>query len=405
MQYMLKKQTTKFNAYTPLLDDENNLNIPIGTFRSSIEGKLYQVNEKLVDMLGYDSTDELIFTINKTNLKECIYVNKENASKFVEEALKDGLWHSHECKFYRKDGDIIVVELSFRSVNLDSSVKYLEGFIKDITDYKNTEKELKLVKQNYSVLFNSSVDYIIIVGLDGTLLDINSAACEISGLPQEELIGKNVIELTFLFVDKFDEKMSRFKEILSQVLKGNAIKRRECSFIDKNGEIRYIEPFFTPILVDDKISAFCVICHDITECKNVEKDLKKSLAEKELLLKEIHHRVKNNLQIISSLLSLQTNYVENNETVNVLYESQNRINAMAKVHEMLYQSEDLTTINFSDYIEDIVIYLFQSYNAKGNIKPIINAEHIFLNIETAIPCGLIIGELVSNSLKYAFSVI
>ena len=140
----------------------------------------------------------------------------------------------------------------------------------------------------------------------------------------------------------------------------------------------------------------------LKEKEKAEKELKASLKEKELLLKEIHHRVKNNMQIISSLLSLQSNYV-GGEAVNVLKESQNRVKSMAIIHEKLYQSNDLTHINFKEYLEGLLNYLFYSYT--GNSKDItikLDVEEVFLGIETAVPLGLIVNEVVSNSLKYAF---
>ncbi|MCE5214774.1 MAG: sensor histidine kinase [Methanobacterium sp.] len=125
--------------------------------------------------------------------------------------------------------------------------------------------------------------------------------------------------------------------------------------------------------------------------------------ENEVLLQEIHHRVKNNLQIISSLLDLQEDYVTDDPTAaHLLKESQNRVSSMALIYEMIYQSNDLTKINFSDYIKTLTSNLFHSYNAKPNLITIINVEHVHLNIETAVPLGLIISELISNSLKYAF---
>ncbi|MCE5213416.1 MAG: histidine kinase, partial [Methanobacterium sp.] len=131
--------------------------------------------------------------------------------------------------------------------------------------------------------------------------------------------------------------------------------------------------------------------------------LKESLTEKETLIKEIHHRVKNNLQIISSLLDLQEDYVkEDPSAVSVLEESKNRVISMAMIHEMIYQSEDLSHINFADYIRNLTSNLFQSYGAGFNITSELNVERICLNIETSIPLGLLITELVSNSLKYAF---
>ncbi|MCI0414263.1 PAS domain-containing protein [bacterium] len=141
---------------------------------------------------------------------------------------------------------------------------------------------------------------------------------------------------------------------------------------------------------------------DITERKRMEGLLKKSVAEKDLLLKEIHHRVKNNLQIISSLLNLQKNYVSSIECRSVLDESQNRVHSMALIHEKLYQTENLNQIHFAEYIRDLSNFLFRSYGVDPERVKLNVDSQAFLTIDTAIPCGLIVSELVSNALKYAF---
>lgn len=129
----------------------------------------------------------------------------------------------------------------------------------------------------------------------------------------------------------------------------------------------------------------------------------RSLNEKEVLLKEIHHRVKNNLQIISSLLNLQSNFIKDQEYLAVFRESQNRIKSMALIHEQLYQSRDLTHINFEEYMNDIVNHLIHAYATDlRRINIIKKIENVAMGIETAIPCGLIINEIISNALKHAF---
>jgi len=138
--------------------------------------------------------------------------------------------------------------------------------------------------------------------------------------------------------------------------------------------------------------------------KRAEKQIKASLEEKVVLLKEIHHRVKNNLQIISSLLYLQSKNIKNEEALEMFRDSQNRVKSMALVHEKLYQSKDLAKINFEKYIRNLTNHLFRAYRTNSNaIKLKINVNDVSLSIDTAIPCGLIINELVSNSLKYAFT--
>lgn len=142
---------------------------------------------------------------------------------------------------------------------------------------------------------------------------------------------------------------------------------------------------------------------DITEQKVAEEKIRSSLKEKEMLLAEIHHRVKNNLQVISSLLRLQSRFIEDQASLDIFKETQNRVRSIAILHEKLYQSEDLAKIKIDEYVrllaEDL-LYFYEFDNSK--VKMNIDVEEVYLNIETAIPCGLIIDELVSNSLKYAF---
>lgn len=142
---------------------------------------------------------------------------------------------------------------------------------------------------------------------------------------------------------------------------------------------------------------------ELIQRKSAEKKIKASLEEKEILLKEIHHRVKNNLQVISSLLFLQSKKIKNNEALEMFKESQNRIKAMALIHEKLYQSEDIVHIDFSKYISSLTSYLIKSYRVSSlNISIHKEIGNFEINIDKAIPCGLIINELISNSLKHAF---
>ena len=142
---------------------------------------------------------------------------------------------------------------------------------------------------------------------------------------------------------------------------------------------------------------------DVTELKRAEDEIKASLKERETLLKEIHHRVKNNMQVVSSLLSLQAAQATEPETIETLNESQRQIRSMALIHEKLYRSGSLAEIDFGDYVESLVGELLRMYNVPlGVITVTTDIENVQLGVDTAIPCALIINELVSNSLKYAF---
>jgi len=142
---------------------------------------------------------------------------------------------------------------------------------------------------------------------------------------------------------------------------------------------------------------------EIVERMRAEVQIEASLKEKEVLLKEIHHRVKNNLQVVSSLLNLQTGYVDDAQALGVLRDSRHRIRSMALIHEALYKSQDLARVDFSGYIRNLSSYLLRSYGDLAEaISLNIETDEVSLGINSAVPCGLILNELISNSLKHAF---
>jgi PAS domain S-box-containing protein len=222
------------------------------------------------------------------------------------------------------------------------------------------------------------------------------------GYKRSELLGINPFD-TMLKLIKPEDKEKVIASIRT-IIGGKTPPSISYTFVAKDG--REIPVTSTVSFIKDaeeKPTTIVATFKDITELKRSEEQIKASLKEKEVLLREIHHRVKNNMQIISSLLGLQSNYVQDKQILEVLNESRSRIRTMALVHELLYQSEDLARIDFNEYIRHLTSYLFQSADKLSVITLNINVDDdISLNVDTAIPCGLIINELVSNSLKHAF---
>ena len=169
------------------------------------------------------------------------------------------------------------------------------------------------------------------------------------------------------------------------------------------GELRYWLASYFPIRDADGARRYIgAVMVEVTERKLAQDLLLASLKEKEVLLKEVHHRVKNNLQIISSLINMQSRRVKNSDAVEAFKESQNRIMSMALIHETLYRSSDLSSIKFAEYARNLVRSLLTSYEPGGRIRIEFDLDDVTLGIDRAIPCGLIINELVSNCLKHAF---
>jgi PAS domain S-box-containing protein len=177
----------------------------------------------------------------------------------------------------------------------------------------------------------------------------------------------------------------------------------EIETLDKNYKKIYLELFLNPIYENDNVVEVSGIAHNITEKKQVQQKIELSLKEKEILLREVHHRVKNNMQVISSILNLQSSYVSDEYALALLKESQNRIKTMAYIHESLYQNKSFTSVNFSEYVYTLVNNIVQSYSySSEKIKLALHVEKVNLTLDSSIPVGLIINELVTNAIKHAF---
>ncbi|HZW37976.1 MAG TPA: CHASE domain-containing protein [Ignavibacteriaceae bacterium] len=261
----------------------------------------------------------------------------------------------------------------------------------------------KLINEKFESILESTGEGIYGMDLDGRCTFINSSASKMLNYESSELIGQFMHDI--IHYKHPDGSEYSFKDCPINF----ALKRLEPMRADneyfwrKDGTYFPVEFSIYPIIQKNITNGVVITFNDITERKKTLAELEYSLNEKTILLKEVHHRVKNNLQIISSLLSLQSHSIKDDNVKEVFKESQNRISSMALVHEKLYQTSSMSRINFSDYIRELSAFLFRSYrNSPSNIKVILELEDIYLNIDTSITLGLIINELISNSLKHAF---
>ncbi len=258
------------------------------------------------------------------------------------------------------------------------------GYAQDITDKINTEKEL-------NEFFRLSMDLLCIANMDGHFVKMSYGWLKKTGYSLKKLISTPFME--FFHKDDFERTVLEFEKVKN----GGYATGFENRFRCKNGKYITLSWNSSPDGVTGLV--YC-IARDVTEEKEAEEKLIATLREKEVLLKEVHHRVKNNLQIISSLLNLQTNYIENELTKSLYKESQNRIKSIAAIHELLYRSIDFGKINFNDYLSKLTSDLCHShYGNNNNVEIEINTQEEF-NVDTSVPLGLLVNEIISNSLKH-----
>lgn len=259
------------------------------------------------------------------------------------------------------------------------------------------ETKLKNSEEKYRTLAENAQDMIYIISLEDKVEYMNEYAADLFGLKPDDLIGKLRQNL---FPMEISEKQ---RKGIDRVIENRTAVRIESKTTFPKCEM-WLDTRLIPLMdKHNKIYAVMGISRDITRQKSIEDALRLSLNQKELLLREIHHRVKNNMQIISSLINLQSDYAVDEQTVKMFDDSKNRIRSMALIHEKLYQSEDISLIDFTSYIKNLITKLLEFYSLKTRLITInVISEDITLNIDSAIPCGLIINELVSNSIKHAF---
>ena len=300
----------------------------------------------------------------------------------------------------KKDGTLFVSFLSASLlINDRGETVGAMGVSRDITAIKKTEEELRLSEERHRAIYDQAYIGIARIAKMGRFLLVNERLCSMLDFSAEELYKKTFYELAVQ--EEVEEGLVDWDRLLS----GNIPNfSREQTYVRKDGNLLRVNVTVSLVRdANDNPNYFVAVFEDITERKEYERQLEDSIKEKEVLLKEVHHRVKNNMQVISSILNLQSSYVKDETALSILRESQDRIRSMSFVHESLYQSDTLSEVNFSEYIENIARNLFHSYGRpEGGISLEFDLEEINLNLDTSIPCGLIINEVVSNSLKYAF---
>jgi PAS domain S-box-containing protein len=265
-------------------------------------------------------------------------------------------------------------------------------------EWHHARAALAASARRFRGLIEHSADGVILLDSMGTYLYCTPSVKRILGYELDELIGQDAFALCH--PDDRARNQQMFGEVLSQP--GRPVTD-EYRYRHRDGSYHWLESTGVNWLAEPAIGGIVVNFRDITERKQAEERLRSALREKESLLKEVHHRVKNNLAIIDSLLRLQAGNLRDPVLATAMRESRNRIRSMASIHESLYRSCDVARIDFATYIENLCSNLFRSYGVdRKRIALRLEVAHVELDLEQAIPLGLLLNELVSNALKHAF---
>jgi PAS domain S-box-containing protein len=312
---------------------------------------------------------------------------------------------------YLAEGSIILLvsNLAYFSYEFSAHFLIITGFVYFYLGLYKTSVELpyerlaiseeklrRAAEGKYRKIVETSTEGIWMLDASSKTSYVNSRMAQMLGNTEEEMLGRHVFD--FMDADariEAEKCLERLKQGIKETL--------DFRFSRKDRTNLWAIVSTNPIF-DEKgqyVGALGMIT-DISERKQAEEIIKKSLEEKEVLLREIHHRVKNNMQIISSLLGLTSGTIKEKKYIEMFRESQNRINSMSLIHEKLYSSNDFAKIDFNEYIRELANSLFKSRGITGIIELKIDIENVSIGIDHAIPCGLIINELITNSIKYAF---
>ncbi|MBA4417305.1 MAG: hypothetical protein C0392_05265 [Syntrophus sp. (in: bacteria)] len=349
------------------------------------------VNDALLDFFGKKLED----VIGKTDFELQPEGVAESCSQTDRKALKsETILISEELTGNR------IYETRKFPVRLSEDKVGVGGYVRDITERKEAEEKQKKSEEKYRSIFENAVEGIFQTIPEGQFISVNPSFVRMMGYDSPEELIKEITDLSKQVYVNTEDRLS-FKKVLEEQ---GVIPGFETQFYRKNGSKIWVSLTARAVKNEaGKVLYYEGVAEDITSRKQAEESLKSSLREKEILIREIHHRVKNNLSVILGLLSLQADKIETAEqAVAAFQKSRDRIYSMALVHQRLYEKTDLSCIDMEHYIYDISSKLKDIYAPDRNIIIESNAKDVVLDINTAIPVGLILNELITNAMKYAF---
>ena len=354
------------------------------------DGHFMDINEGFTALTGFTRED----IIGKSTLSINIWKNSADHQKVIKELSEKGFCENFEAVFQRKDGGETSGIISAKIITLQGT-PHIISVTRDITERKRAEEVLHTSEERYRLLVENASEAIV-VAQDGMLKFVNRMAIDLTGYSEQDLTSRPFPE----FVHPDDRGM--VVEHYLRRLKGDVSQSRyDFRLMARDGSIKWLE--IGAVLIDwEGKPATLNFFSDITERKRTEEALRDSLTEKEVLLREVHHRVKNNLSAIIGLITMGQTEVKDAATATLMKELESRIRAMLFIHEGLYRSENLARIAFQGYLETLLSHLHSSFASQGAVRFSVAAAGVELGLDAAVPCGLIVNEWVTNAFKHAF---
>jgi len=390
---MFEQELIKTNTLLKTLIDS----APIGVVTVNTEGIVDKVwNAEAENIFGWTKEEA-----EGNFLPYALRGKKKEAQNYLRKTVESGRTELITIERETKKGkEIVLREYLTPIIGEDGEVEKIMLLIEDITNTIKVERALVDSEQKYRNLVEASHDLVWRIDVDRNFNFINNASSSILGYAPSELIGNPFIN----YVNP--PKAEELATVHQKVIEGEVFESFPIEMVTVKGEIRHLTGTAYPILDDNgKIIGCSGTASDITYLKNYQSRLEESLAEKEILIKEIHHRVKNNLAVISGLFALQAMYVdkEDAETLTILQESQSRIKSIAAIHEKLYQNHVFSSIEIKGYLTDVVSEIAETYVRNDKkIKIEVLGDEVSLNVNQAVPFGILANELIVNAYKYAF---
>ena len=361
---------------------------PDGILIADSEGTYVDANARLCRMLGW--TREELIGKNAANI--VVPAELEHIGPALS-TLRSRSDYEREWQFRRKDGSTFPADVSVTTLP-DGN---LLALVRDVTARKKADEALRKTEARHAAMIANIGDVIAIVDGDGIYRYHSPNVERLLGWRPDEIVGRSAWD--FVHPDDLDLALARFRAVMDEP---NASATIECRYRCKDGSYKWVEINGTNLLNDPNIGGLLANYRDITERRAAEESLRRSLKEKDALLKEVHHRVKNNLQVINSLLRLEAARNENPSTRTVLGDMQGRIQSMALLHESLYRSGTFAGVDLGAYLTQLTTQSFRAQGHPGSIRLELDLASASVGMDRAVPCGLLVNELVSNGLKHGF---